>query len=317
MAAPLSAPRFGPRATGAVAITLVLWACAFVAIRVALPGFSIGGLALGRLLVASVVMAGVAPLLGVRIPARAHLVRIVGCGLAGMAGYQLLLNAGERTVPAGTASMLVNTGPVFAALMAFVLLSERVGGRGWIGIALGFTGAVLITFAQGGSFQPSADAMLVLAAALAQSLYFVLQKPLLSHYSGFEVTCYATWVGTLVLLPALPALVADLPRADGGSLAALIFLGVGPSAVGYATWAYAQSQLPVATVANTLFLVPLLSIGIGWAMLDEGIHLVALAGGLVALAGVALSRGRRASPARPAKDTVDAGVSAARPSRPG
>lgn len=273
-----------------MAVTLVLFACAFVAIRAALPGFSVGGLSLGRLVVASVMMACVAPLFGVRMPSRAHLARIVACGLTGMAGYQVLLNAGERTVSAGTASMVVNTGPVFAALLAFALLKERIGGRGWIGIALGFAGAVTITFAQGGSLRPSVDALLVLAAALAQSLYFVLQKPLLSHYSGFEVTCYATWVGAVAMLPALPALMADLPRADAGSLAALVFLGVGPSAIGYATWAYAQSTLPVATVANTLFLVPFLSIGIGWLVLAETIHLVALAGGLIALAGVALSR---------------------------
>ncbi|WP_168211331.1 DMT family transporter [Actinosynnema sp. ALI-1.44] len=271
-------------------IALVMFACAFVAIRVALPGFSVSGLSLGRLMVASTLMAIAAPFLGVRIPSRAHLVRIVGCGLAGMAGYQVLLNAGERTVPAGTASMLVNTGPIFAAVLAFVLLSERIGRRGWIGIALGFVGAVTITFAQGASLRPSADALLVLAAALAQSTYFVVQKPLLAHYSGFEVTCYATWVGALVMAPTLPGLLADLPAASGGSIAAVVFLGIGPSAVGYATWAYAQARLPVATVTNTLFLVPFLSIGIGWVVLDESIHLVALAGGLIALGGVALSR---------------------------
>ncbi|ALG10138.1 hypothetical protein AOZ06_27460 [Kibdelosporangium phytohabitans] len=287
--------RFGRRATIAVAVTLVLWACAFVAIRVAVAGFSSGGLSLGRLLIASVVMAVAAPFLGVRMPSRSHVVRIVGCGLAGMAGYQVLLNAGERTVSAGTASMVVNSGPVFAALLAFVLLKERITGWGWVGIALGFAGAVTITFAQGATLRPSVDALLVLAAALAQSLYFVVQKPLLSHYSGFEVTCYATWVGTLVMLPVLPDLITELPAADGDSLAALLFLGVGPSAIGYATWAYAQARLPVATVTNTLFLVPFLSIGIGWALLDETIHVLALVGGLIALGGVALSRrgGRR------------------------
>ena len=47
------------------------------------------------------------------------------CGLAGMTGYQLLLNAGERVVPAGTASLLVATAPVYASLLAVAFLGEQ------------------------------------------------------------------------------------------------------------------------------------------------------------------------------------------------
>ena len=42
-----------------------------------------------------------------------------------MTGYQLLLNAGERVVPAGTASLLVATAPVYASLLAVAFLGER------------------------------------------------------------------------------------------------------------------------------------------------------------------------------------------------
>jgi len=278
------------RTLTALAITLLLWASAFVAIRVALPGFSVAGLSLGRLAVASLVLAAAAPVLGVRMPARTDLPRIFGCGLTGMTAYQLLLNAGERTVPAGTASLLVNTGPIFAAVLAYVLLREPLGSRGRLGILLGFAGAAVMTVAQGGALRPSADALLILAAAVSQALFFVLQKPLLARHRGFEVTCYAMWSGTLLALPLLPALAHDLPAAGDGPLKAMLFLGLGPSAVGFVTWAYAQARLPVATAANTLYLVPFLAIGIGWAALAETVHPLALAGGLLALTGVAVSR---------------------------
>lgn len=278
------------RVLAAIATTLLLWASAFVAIRVALPGFSVAGLSLGRLVVASLALAAAAPLLSVRRPARGDLIRITGCGLSGMTAYQLLLNAGERTVPAGTASLLVNTAPIFAALLAFALLGEPISARAWSGIAVGFLGATVMTLAQAGSLRLDPDALLVLAAAVAQATFFVLQKPLLARYRGFEVTCYAMWSGTLLGLPLLPALVRDLPDAGAGPLTAMIFLGVGPSAVGFVTWAYAQARAPVATVANTLFLVPFLAIGIGWVVLAETVQPAALAGGLLALAGVAVSR---------------------------
>ena len=271
-------------------VTLLLWASAFVAIRVALPGFTVAGLSAGRLLVASAALALAAPLLRVRPPPRAALVRLAGCGLRGMPAYQLLLNAGERTVPAGTASLLVNTAPLFAAVLAMALLREPITTRGGVGLALGFAGAAVMALAQGGGLTPSTDALLILGAAVAQAVFFVLQKPLLARYRAFEVTCYAMWAGTVLALPLFPALTRDLPGAGMEPVLALLFLGIGASALGFATWAYAQAHLPVATVANILYLVPFLAIGIGWALLGETVHPAALLGGLIALIGVAITR---------------------------
>src|SRR5580700_1536022 len=96
----------GMKARLAAAGTVLLWASAFPAIAVAVRGL------------ASAALAAVAPWLGVRRPRTRDLPLIALCGLAGMTGYQLLLNAGERVVPAGTASLLVATAPVYASLLA-------------------------------------------------------------------------------------------------------------------------------------------------------------------------------------------------------
>ncbi|HEX3925974.1 MAG TPA: DMT family transporter [Streptosporangiaceae bacterium] len=66
------------------------------------------------------------------------------CGLAGMTTYQLLLNTGQRIVPAGTAALLVATAPVYASLLAFCFLGERPGRRQWAGSAAALAGAALI-----------------------------------------------------------------------------------------------------------------------------------------------------------------------------
>jgi drug/metabolite transporter (DMT)-like permease len=66
----------------------------------------------------------------VRRPLARDLPLIALCGLAGMTGYQLLLNAGERVVPAGTASLLVATAPVYASLLAMAFLGERPAAGG-------------------------------------------------------------------------------------------------------------------------------------------------------------------------------------------
>jgi drug/metabolite transporter (DMT)-like permease len=289
-----------------VSTTLVLWASAFVAIRLALPGFGPPALSVGRLLVAALALGSVAPFAGVRRPAGTDLLRIAGCGVSGMAAYQLLLNGGERSVDAGTASLLVATSPIFAALLAVTVLHERLGRRGRLGIGIGFVGAATMAVAQGGSLRLSGDALLLLAAAVSQATFFVLQKPLLARYSGFEVTCYAMWSGALFSLPLTPWLIRDLGTAHPKALAALVFLGIAPSAIGFVTWAYGQARLPVATVANTLYVVPFIAIGVGWWLLGETVHPAAVAGGALALVGVAISRSGR--PPRSSRCDADHGM---------
>jgi len=75
-----------------------------------------------------------------------------------------------------------------------------------------FAGSALIAVSHGG-VQFGAAALIVLAAAVARGVYHTAHKPLLSRYTGFEVTVYADVAGTLFVLPWSPALVRALPHA--------------------------------------------------------------------------------------------------------
>ena len=59
-------------------------------------------------------------------------------GLTGVFIYHVALNAGERTVSAGAASLLVNTTPVFTVLLAALFLGDHLGRRGALGLAIAF-----------------------------------------------------------------------------------------------------------------------------------------------------------------------------------
>ena len=204
----------------AAAGTVLLWASAFPAITVAVRGLGPAGLAVARLAVASAALAVAAPVLGVRRPRPRDLPLIALCGLAGMTGYQLLLNAGERVVPAGTASLLVATAPVYASLLAVAFLGERASRRRWAGSAVALAGTALIAASHGLGFGVSA--LIVLAAAVLQAIFHTAQKPLLARYTGFEVTAYAMWAGTVFILPwtgsLLRALSGTGPHADGAAI---------------------------------------------------------------------------------------------------
>uniref|UniRef100_UPI00106FD7C7 DMT family transporter n=1 Tax=Amycolatopsis nivea TaxID=1644109 RepID=UPI00106FD7C7 len=133
----------------ALAATVVLWASAFPAIRIGLAGYGPLGLSFARLAVASVALLVAAPFLGVRLPRVRDLPMIAFCGFTGMSAYQLLLNGGEVNVPAGTASLLVATAPVFSAGLAAVFLRERLGFLKIAGSAIAIAGSALIAMSGG------------------------------------------------------------------------------------------------------------------------------------------------------------------------
>ncbi len=281
----------------AAAGTVLLWASAFPAITVAVGPLGPAGLAVARLGVASAALALVAPLMGVRRPRLGDLPLIALCGLAGMTGYQLLLNAGERVVPAGTASLLIATAPVYASLLAVAFLGEHPNRRRWAGSAVALAGTAVIAVSHGLSF--GASALVVLAAAVLQAVFHTAQKPLLARYTGFEVTAYAMWAGTVFILPWTGSLVRALPHAGGAAIGAAVFLGLAPSAAGFAAWAYAMARMDVGRVTLSLYLVPAAAIVISLIWLGQVPGPVELGGGAIALAGVILAstRSRRPAPA--------------------
>jgi drug/metabolite transporter (DMT)-like permease len=72
----------------------------------------------------------------------------------------------------------------------------------------------------------------------------------------------------------------------------MVYLGVVPTAIAFSTWAYALKRMDAGRLGVTTYLVPPIVIAMGWLLLDEIPPALAVAGGAVCLAGVALSRRR-------------------------
>jgi drug/metabolite transporter (DMT)-like permease len=278
-------------ALAAALTTIVLWASAFVGIRAADRVLSPGSLALARLVVGTIALGALVIARRQPLPQRSDLPGLVACGLLWFGAYNLLLNQAERTVDAGTAAMLVNTGPVFVAILSGLFLHEGFPRRLVVGCAVGFGGAVIIGFATSThGFQAGLGAVLCVAAAVVYAGGVTAEKPLLARNSALTVTWLACTIGAVVCLPFAPQLVHELGRADTGTLAWAVYLGICPTAVGFSFWAYALARTSGGRMGAMGYLVPPVAILLGWLILGAVPPPLALIGGVLCLAGVAVTR---------------------------
>ena len=284
------------RTIGAVVVTLLAWASAFVAIRAVGDDLSPGALALGRLLVGTAVLGVLLVGRGWVRPTSREWALIGVCGVGWFGVYNVALNAAEQHLDAGTTAMLVNIGPILIAVFAGLLLGEGFPRRLVSGIAVAFAGVILIGAATRGAEADLLGVVLCVVAALGYAGGVVAQKPVLRRLPGLQVTFTGAAIGAVCCLPWAGVLVDELGRAPGGSIAGMIYLGVVPTALAFSTWAYALSRMDAGTLGVTTYLVPPLVIALGWLLLDEVPPALAVVGGAVCLAGVALSRRRARRP---------------------
>jgi drug/metabolite transporter (DMT)-like permease len=289
---PIPADRPDGRTLLAVLVTLLAWASAFVAIRDVGADLSPGALALGRLLIGTAVLGLLIAGRGWVRPTGREWALIVVCGAGWFGGYNLALNAAEQHLDAGTTAMLVNIGPILIAVFAGLLLGEGFPRRLISGIAVAFAGVLLIGAATRGAETDLLGVLLCVLAAVAYAAGVVAQKPVLRRLPGLQVTFTGCAIGAVCCLPWAGSLAAELGRAPAGSIWGMVYLGVVPTALAFSTWAYALSRMDAGTLGVTTYLVPPLVILLGWLLLDEVPPALALVGGAVCLAGVALARSR-------------------------
>jgi drug/metabolite transporter (DMT)-like permease len=274
----------------AVTVTLLLWASAFVAVRHLGPAFSPGALALGRLLVGAIALGAVAIPRGLPRPTRRDWVAIVVIGVLWFGIYNLALNQGEHHVDAGTAAMLIQISPVLIAVLAALFLHDRFTPWLAVGLGLAFAGVVLIGVSQPDGHSDLLGVGLCLLSALVYSISLVMQKPLVARLSALHVTWLACTVGAVVCLPFAGRLVSDTRAASAADIGWVVYLGLFPTAIAFTTYAFALRQMTASSLGITTYLVPPLTILLGWLFLSEVPPTMAYAGGALALVGVAVSR---------------------------
>jgi drug/metabolite transporter (DMT)-like permease len=283
-------------ALAAALTTVVLWASAFVGIRAVATDLTPGSIALGRLLIGSIALGALVAARSWVRPTRRELTLIVASGLIWFVVYNLALNEAERNVDAGTAAMLVNTGPIFIAIMAGLFLGEGFPARLLLGCVIAFTGTLIIGFATStgqATGNVSLGIALCIVAAFAYAAGVTLQKPAVQRLPGHQVIWLACLTGAIVCLPFAPDMIREVSVAAPTNIAWLVYLGLFPTAIAFTTWAFALSRTSAGRLGATTYLVAPVVIVMGWLLLGEVPPPLAIAGGILCVAGVAVARSTR------------------------
>jgi drug/metabolite transporter (DMT)-like permease len=278
--------------TAAVVATLLLWASAFVGIRAIGDSFSPGPMALLRLAVGSLALSAfvLAQRRAPTLPAGRGRLLVACYGVLWFAGYTVVLNAAERHLDAGTAAMLVNVGPVLVAVAAGRFLGEGFPRPLLAGIVVSFTGVTIIAVGGPGAHGDRLGILLGLVTAVLYAAGILTQKVALRTTTSLTATWLGCVTGTVVLLPFVPQAVDELTRAPASAVAAVVYLGVFPTAVGFTLWAYALTRVNAGIMASTTLSVPGIVVLLSWTLLGELPTAAGLVGGALCLLGVAISR---------------------------
>ncbi|MBE1535182.1 DMT family transporter [Actinomadura algeriensis] len=295
------------RAVAAATVTVVLWASAFVSIRSAGEAYDPGALALGRLLSGTVVLGAIWLVRREGLPPRGAWPGIAAAGVLWFGVYMVALNWGEQLVDAGTAALLVNIGPILIALLGGWLLKEGFSSRLLAGLAVAFAGAAVVGLSMSGEKgSPLLGVLLCVVAAVTYAGGVVSQKPALRHASALQFTTFACAVGTAATLPFAGRLAAQAADAPAGATLNMIYLGVFPTALAFTTWGYALARTSAGKMGATTYAVPAIVVLMSWAFLDEVPGAITLLGGVLCLAGVAVSRSTPRGDRRRGRETAAA-----------
>lgn len=267
-----------------------LWGASFLFMRIAAPAFGPLAIADLRTAIAALVLLSLLAWRGGVAELAPNVLRLLLLGAFNSAIPFTLFAYAALSITAGLASILNATVPLFAALVAWIWLRDKLTSMQWAGLAIGFGGVLWLSADQAG-FKPGGEGWAI-AAGLVASLSYGISGNLVKRYFA-HIRPLAVATGSQIAAAALllPLTLLHLPPVVPSVLDwfALIALGVFCTGIAYALYFRLIARIgPTKTMAVT-FLIPAFAILWGVLFLAESVTWVMLGGCVVILVGTALA----------------------------
>ena len=283
-----------PAARLAAFAAIVLWGISFVATKAALREVSPITLIFTRFALGTAVLILILKLRRQSlVPPRDAWPMLILMGFVGIFLHQMIQVHGLVLTTAVRTGWLIGLTPIWSALLAALFLGESFGPRKLVGLFLGALGALLVITR--GDFSSRVFALpatigdlLVLASTVNWAVYTILGRGTLKRVGSARAVTAAMFAGCAMLLPFYWSSAGwqEYQHLSSRSVIAIVFLGVGCSALGYLFWYAALERIDASQVAAFLYIEPLVTMIAAVPLLGESVALVTLAGGLLVMAGV-------------------------------
>lgn len=278
------------RALGYALASVVLWSTVATGFKLGLRELAPVQLLFLGASVALVFFAVARCFVGASLTPRQHATSAV-LGLVNPLAYYLILFEAYDRLPAQIAQPLNYTWAIAMALLAVPLLGQRLSGRGWLGILIGYAGVLVVLtrgeFAGFGHFDGIGVA-LALLSTLLWAVYWIATVRLRIHPVPLMLNSFA------VATPFIAVICHATTGFPSVTLAAAgygLWVGLVEIGVTFLLWQRALTLTEhTGRISQLIFLSPLLSLVLIAAVLGEAIHPSAIVGLLMILAGLALSR---------------------------
>lgn len=267
-------------------ITILFWSLAFVFTRLTLQYFTVYSLSFLRYAAASAALVIVAVLMKMKLPQKKDVLWFLAAGAIGFFYYIIAFNKGVATVTASTGSIVIATVPVITALLARLVYGEKLQIIQWTAIAIEFAGVLVLTL-MNGSISVNKGILWLLSAAVALSIYNLIQRKLTKTYTAMQTSAFSIFFGTILLAVFLPGAAREVGHAPGIQLFYVAILGVFSSAVAYVAWSQAFAKAKqTSQVSNYMFVTPFLTSVLGFLIVGEIPDRSTVVGGAIILLGV-------------------------------
>jgi drug/metabolite transporter (DMT)-like permease len=220
---------------------------------------------------------------------------VVFAGFMGVPASQFGLVYAQRFLAPPLAAVLITLAPAVTAILAPMLVNERVSRRQVLGFSVAFSGAVVVIVVGAGDetiFEISniAGAAVGLVTPIGWALYTLALKRLSGDQKPFGAVGITLLVGSVFLLPLVPTSVDGATRMDPTDWAWMAYLAIGGTFAAYLIWYWSLKYLDASETAAYLYLVPAFALLWSLVILGEVPRLGAVAGGVLVLVGVALTQ---------------------------
>ena len=274
-----------------VNLSCLMWASNFVLGRILRDEIGPLTLTTSRVVVASLFYAVILGRFAVkeRLLPR-HWALLIGMALTGVMGFPFLLYRGLQLTTATDAVLINATGPLVTAVLAAILLKERLFPRHVLGGLITFFGVALIV--SGGSFERlhqwhvNVGDLYVLLAVVLWGLYSVISRKATQSRSVFSVTVISTWMALPLFLGA--GVVGWQPASANWSwqlLLAVVYIGIFPSAVAFLSWNEGVRRVGPNRAMVFYNMLPVYGSILGVILLGESLGAQHVIGGGLILAG--------------------------------